>query len=90
MCTSCGNLRSVCSDPSIDWHPRTTVCWASGTREWGRRILEKRYEKSEFPTDALTPLDGRAVYVTEVAPPLEEDEFADLPGEGGAIVLRMD
>lgn len=89
MCSSCGNLRSVCSDPLIDWHPRTTVCWATATREWGKRVLEKRYEKSDFPTDSLTPLDGRAVYVSEIEPAPEEDEFADVPADSGTIELLM-
>lgn len=87
MCPSCGNLRSVCSDPSIDWHPRTSVCYAAATREWGRRILEKRHEKAKTPATALGPLDGKSVFVTEDPPTPEEDEFATPIGEPGTIVL---
>lgn len=75
VCPSCGNLRSVCSDPSIDWHPRTTVCYWAAAVEWGRRQYEKKYGNEKTALGA-TPLDGIGIYATDQAPPLGEDEFA--------------
>lgn len=74
VCPSCGNLRSECSDPSIDWHPRKSVCWASASRQWGARRLGEKYRTKKVDPGALHPLDGVSVWVSQVEP--EEDEFA--------------
>ena len=74
VCPSCGNLRSECSDPSIDWHPHTSVCYATATREWGIRKLQEKHKNVEPSSNALHPLDGVSVYVATVPP--EDDEFA--------------
>lgn len=78
VCSQCGNLRSECSDPSIDWHPRTGVCWASATRMWAKDLLDKHHSKDEIPEGALHPLLGKWVWVSQIAPPEDEDEFAPL------------
>lgn len=76
VCRSCGNLRSVCSDPSIDHHPRTSVCWPTATREWAKRRLQETYKDEKPASVQLHPLDGLSVYTTEIPPPPDEDEFA--------------
>lgn len=75
VCPECGNLRSVCSDPTIDWHPRTSVCYPSAAIEWGQRRLRERWgdKKAE---DGATPLDGVGIYATDHPPAPGEDEFA--------------
>lgn len=78
MCGSCGNLRSECSDPSIDWHPHEAVCWATATRDWGVRRLQEKHKNAKPDTEALHPLDGVSVWVSQT-PPLDEL----LPTEGG-------
>ena len=74
VCPSCGNLRSVCSDPARDWHPHESVCWPTATREWGVRRLQAKHEKVEVSDDALHPLDGVSVWVADEPP--EDDPFA--------------
>lgn len=66
----------MCSDPTRDWHPRTATCWATASREWGMRRLAKLYEDEKPSDEALHPLDGVAVYVTQEPPEGDEDPFA--------------
>lgn len=76
MCPRCGNLRSECSNPDVDWHPRTSTCFATATTEWARRRLDAKYEGVKVGEDALHPLEGVTVWVSEVPPDDDEDEFA--------------
>ncbi|GEB17220.1 hypothetical protein GUY44_11910 [Pimelobacter simplex] len=75
VCPSCGNLRSTCSDPTIDWHPRTSVCYATAAVQWGQRRLQKKWG-DKAAEDGASPLDGVAIYATDQAPEPSEDEFA--------------
>ena len=74
VCPRCGNLRSVCSDPNIDWHPHTVTCWPSATTEWALRQLQKKYEGAEPHGDQMHPLDGMSIFAAQVAP--EDDPLA--------------
>lgn len=76
VCPACGNLRSECSDPDRDWHPRTVTCYATATTRWGWRRLHKIHEGEEPVAEMLHPLDGVSVWVSDVPPPEGEDEFA--------------
>ena len=70
VCSECGNLRSECSNPSIDWHPNTTVCYASAASEWGQRMLAKKNE-GVAAVDGAEPLDGVSIYVTREPPEVD-------------------
>lgn len=76
VCKRCGNLISVCSDPTRDWHPRESTCYPTATREWGLRVLgERRPEKPS--TEGLHDNDGVAVWVSEEPiPEGDPDPFA--------------
>lgn len=69
---SCGNLRSVCSDPTVDWHPQESVCYAAGTQAWGIRRLQAQHKGfDEAATDErgeplMSPLDGVSVWVSDI------------------------
>lgn len=69
---SCGNLRSVCSDPDRDWHPQESVCWVAATRAWGVRRLQAQHKDFDLTaTDErgellMSPLDGVSVWVSDV------------------------
>lgn len=65
VCPSCGNLRSVCSDPSRDWFPQRTMCYATASRDLVIRRLRKKHEKKEPGTKDLHPFDGMDVWVSE-------------------------
>ncbi len=71
VCPDCGNLRSVCSDPSIDWHPQTATCWPTATRQWASEQLAKKHK--EWKGEGLHPAAGRSLWVTQHEP--EVDEF---------------
>ena len=77
VCGSCGNLRSECSDPMNEWHPRTDVCHATASQQWGQRLLRETYSDREGP-DGASYLDGRWVWVSQVAPDPDADEFAEM------------
>lgn len=72
ICKACGNLRSVCSNPDINWHPQESVCWATATQQWGVRRLQAQHK--DFKADAtdsrgelvMSPLDGVSVWVSDV------------------------
>lgn len=75
VCSKCGNLRSVCSNPELDWHPHTDVCWPTATAEWGVRRLQAKHEKVDRDGTKLHPLDGVSVYTSQHPPDPEDDEF---------------
>ena len=66
VCPNCGNLRSECSDPSRDWYPQESVCWASAQVAAGTRDLREHYKDEEFRTGHLHSLDGVSVFATPV------------------------
>lgn len=76
ICPDCGNLRSECSDPSIEWHPRVGRCNATGTTQWANRKLAEKYKDAKHDDATLSPLDGAGVWVSTVPPAEGEDEFA--------------
>lgn len=76
VCSSCGNLRSVCSDPNIDWHPRISTCYATASREWGDRRLAEKYKDWKSDSVHDHPLDGVTVWVSQEPPSEDEDEFS--------------
>jgi hypothetical protein len=78
VCARCGNLRSECSDPSVDWHPRLSDCYATAAIDWAWRKLAERYPADAKEPDGSHPRDGLSVWVSQVAPEPGEDEFADL------------
>lgn len=69
---SCGNLRSVCSNPDVDWHPQESVCWATATRQWGVRRLQDQHKDFDYEArdergePLMSPLDGVSVWVSDV------------------------
>jgi hypothetical protein len=75
VCPQCGNLVADCSDPTRDWHPRTSVCWASATREWAEGWLRKQNPDEDLPDDEMSYLAGRYVWVSQQPVPDDEDEF---------------
>jgi hypothetical protein len=78
VCPSCGNLRSVCSDPTRDWYPYKAQCYATGARDLVLRRLGKKYPppgSKEHPETAPHPLDGVSVGVLLDDPDPDETFF---------------
>lgn len=63
VCPSCGNLRSVCSDPDLALYPQKSVCYPTAVKELTLRRLRKRHS-DDMGTEELHPLDGLAVWVS--------------------------
>lgn len=73
VCPSCGNLRSVCSNPEQAFYPQRRMCYSTAVQELTGRRLRARHKK-EPGIDDLHPLDGLAVWVaTEDLTP--DDDF---------------
>lgn len=67
MCSRCGNLRSVCSDESLDWHAHTSTCWPSATVDWTLRRMRERDAKTTHLGDhALRESDGVTVFASQI------------------------
>ena len=66
ICPQCGNLRSVCSNPDIDWHPQETYCYASGAVEWRKRKLREEYPLDVKAPDGAHALDGIIVWASDI------------------------
>lgn len=64
VCSDCGNLRSECSDPTIDWHPRRSVCYASAATVWGWRKLHEKHPADKKTDDGAHVLDGVSLWVS--------------------------
>lgn len=62
ICPSCGNLRSVCSDPERPFYPQRAVCYATAVKEVTVRRLRKLH--SQDAAEALHPLDGLGVWAS--------------------------
>lgn len=72
VCPRCGNLRSECSDPDRDWHPRLDDCYASAAIAFGWRKMHKKYPADAMIEDAH-PLDGTGMWVSQQPQPEGEE-----------------
>lgn len=61
---SCGNLRSVCSDPAVDWHAQRSTCYATAGEALTWRQVNEKYKGNERGTKPHT-LDGVNVWVAD-------------------------
>lgn len=62
ICPSCGNPRSVCSDPNVPLYPQRSVCYVTAIKELAARQLRKKYPKEPGPE--LHPLDGISIWAS--------------------------
>ena len=63
ICPSCGNLKSVCSDPDRPFYPQRSMCYATAVRELTSRRLRAKH-KGEPGTQDLHPLDGMGLWAS--------------------------
>lgn len=81
VCPSCGNLRTVCSDPGVPWYPQRSVCYASAAREQVWRMTRRRYGHPEPTQETPHQTDG-LVWLTLQQDLTPEDDFF---GEGSYV-----
>lgn len=65
ICPRCGNLKSVCSNPDIDWHPQEDYCYAVAAVQWRWRKLHEEYP-AELKIDGAHALDGINVWASDL------------------------
>lgn len=65
VCSECGNLKSVCSDPTIPWYPQRSYCYASAAREQEWRQTRKVFKHPEPTDDAPHITDGLVWWVSQ-------------------------
>lgn len=63
ICPSCGNLRSVCSDPATPWYPQRSICYASAALDVVQRRLALGHKTPGWEPHET---DGANVYVSRV------------------------
>lgn len=84
LCPSCGNLKSVCSDPTMPWYPQRSVCYATAAREQVWRMTWERYGRPE-QKDAKHVTDGLSWWLHREDLTPEDDFFGEglyVPGVG--------
>lgn len=62
LCPQCGELRSVCEDPSQDWYPQRMVCWSTAARAVASRRWDKLNEKVKPDASGYLPTDGAVIW----------------------------
>lgn len=62
VCGQCGNLRSVCSDPTLPVYPQRTMCYITAVKEKTLRQVDAKY--GEAKGNALHPTDGMTVWAS--------------------------
>ena len=58
VCPDCGNLRSVCSDPSIPWYPQRSYCYPSAAVMQTWRRTRERFESPKHDDPSPHVTDG--------------------------------
>lgn len=76
VCPSCGNLRSVCSDPEVAWFPQRTVCNATAAREIVQRRLRMGHDAAGWGPH---PTDGVGVWVSQYDLSPDDDFVPEVP-----------
>lgn len=61
---SCGNLKSVCSDPDIGLYPQRSMCYVTAAESVTWRRLRAKHKDNE-PGAKPHPLDGLTVWMSE-------------------------
>ncbi len=63
VCSSCGSLKSVCSNPEQGWYPQRDFCSNAASHEVTMRRLRHKHKDNE-PGKAPHPLDGVTVWMS--------------------------
>jgi len=64
VCPSCGNLKSVCSQPGLTLYPQRDECYVTAARALAVRRIHQKYDE-EPDTTGLHPIDGVSVWMAE-------------------------
>lgn len=66
VCPSCGNLRSVCSNPDVTWFPQRRICYSKAAQALTVRRVQARHERNQPGTELLHPTDGMSVWMSDL------------------------
>lgn len=65
VCSSCGFLRSVCSDPELGVYPQRSMCYVTAAETFTWRRVREKHKGNEPGTKEMHPLDGMSVWMSE-------------------------
>lgn len=63
-CPDCGQPRSICSDPSVDYFPQRAICWATAALRVAQRRWDRHTEDAQPDASGYLPGDGVTVWVS--------------------------
>lgn len=76
VCSSCGNLKSFCSEPGRDLYPQREECYVTAARDLAIRRAQHKY-RQEPDARGLHPMDGVSVWISD-ADLNPDDTFFDV------------
>lgn len=66
ICPKCGNPRELCSDPTRQWYPQLSTCYAKAAEEVADWRFKQKHERAKrTPEQPTLQTDGRHVWVSE-------------------------
>lgn len=65
VCQNCGNLRSVCSDPSRTLYPQRSICYPTAVRDVAYRLVYAKYGRPDPKSGDMHITDGMAIWASE-------------------------
>ena len=82
VCSKCGNLKSVCSDPARAWYPQRAYCYVTAGASQLWRETEKAYKHPD-PTDGSAHVTDGLDWWMSVHDLTPEDDFFGTALVGG-------
>ena len=73
VCSSCGNLRSLCSRDDVEWFPQRLVCNATAARQLVERQFHAKHEGEKPTPEDYHYTDGVSLWVSEMDLSPEDD-----------------
>lgn len=77
VCRECGNLKSVCADPTVPWYPQRSYCYASAAREQIWRRTRKAFKQPDSTQAEPHTTDGLAWWMSQHDLTPEDDFFGE-------------
>ena len=81
ICPSCGNLKSICSDPENDLYPQRRVCHVEASQKMIRRRVDAHFKQHEpsHKNGWVHPTDGWSIWMSLVDSTPDDDFGGALP-----------
>lgn len=83
VCGLCGNLRSVCSDPSRPLFPQRSYCYVTAVEAVTRRRVDAKHSHPDSKSGELHFTDGLTIRASEFDLTPDDDFLGDSFLRGG-------